>query len=321
MNPGETFSFYSFILGLFLINPQKMMENSSHPVTLKQLKIASIVFVLCYFFTAMWGEYYFVTNINAHKNMILGFIWPHGFGYFTALLGMILVANGAPFFALMIMFCGLLVGSRTAFLVTLLGIIYLIIYILRFVDEPSNFKKRVAFRGLLILIMSMGSFGIFFFVWVHYDDIFFLQRMVLTFSLIEFDVDFSSPAWVELTSGRSIFWSQITEYFFEKNRISGSWIWGLSPEIIRILNKNSFGLSIWMHNDWLQALYAFGFLGFIFYVVGIIRFITRLNFSFFALSFVLFTSILNGLYPYMGISILYLLAFYQAKLENKTCDE
>lgn len=64
-------------------------------------------------------------------------------------------------------------------------------------------------------------------------------------------------------SGRSIFWLYVWNGFWEGD--ISKWIFGYGSNSVPELLAVKYGMAIWSHNGWLDALYIYGFFGFVIY--------------------------------------------------------
>lgn len=146
-------------------------------------------------------------------------------------------------FSALPMFCFLMGGTRTY-----LGIGCILFFIMLY--NFLNSKKLFLFcliPAILILV-----------IFIYYGSIGDKIRLTLYNKNSYFDF------WGTLTSGRTVFWKADLDNFFSQpvmNRLFGN-----GYNFVYNVNKKYFGNAIWAHNDFIQILLTYGYLGLIIYV-------------------------------------------------------
>lgn len=187
-------------------------------------------------------------------------------------------------------------GSRTYFV---LGTCVLLLFSYVYVDNPKRFKY--IFWGLLavfcVLLMSSNMMNKF--AGAYRPDI----------------VD-NRVFWIKLTSARSAFWLEQLSYFFN------------SPILYQFfgngININWIVSGIWAHNDFIEIVCSYGYIGLLLYLITIVLFIRGFLNKVFINNWIkwmcvfiwLFNASFNMFFPYFNAMLSYsflLLAFCKYK--------
>ncbi|MBB6624106.1 hypothetical protein H7E67_11765 [Clostridium gasigenes] len=111
----------------------------------------------------------------------------------------------------------------------------------------------------------------------------------------------------QFSSGRDLMTDIQLEYFNQGSRLQK--IIGVGPDKTYLMNSIYYGLEVWAHNDLIQVLVGYGYIGVIIYMFAIVYFllahIKRGNIleSILIVIGLMFLAVSNGLYSYSAITL------------------
>jgi len=225
----------------------------------------------------------FVTpNSNEEDRLYLdGFITAHQFSYYAAILGYFWLSKKKFILGLIILVFGLLSGSRTGLILVLLAFLFSL-------DFKLNSKKLIILFFSAIIISSIAYISI--------NQLFRTQLDYYSDSFGSATPSFDEVSQQKFTSYRSIIFFNFFDYF-QKNYLNVYSFIGNGPKSSLSFNEAKLGVALWMHNDILDVLYCYGYIGLSLYVYFIYKLI-RSTKSFFLFFFILISSIINGFMTY-----------------------
>lgn len=223
-------------------------------------------------------------HIAAYLLLLGGLWWIYAASYFEKKY---LYACGLVF-----IFLSLYTGVRTSFVIIVVGYV---VASLRFtVFSVFSILLTVAMVTFFILkieyLMSI-TYGSFLFQYVSFFDTFLnnfdrLSRVIIWSSWFSAVSDFN---YIDFAFGRS--YVESLKY-----------------------NEINIGLPIWFHNDFLGIFYAYGFIGFIFYCIIMIKMVRSAykgqSFILKAIGiFIIMSACMNGFYKYMPVLFFVFIGF------------
>lgn len=218
------------------------------------------------------SDYYEVERVYKE-----GFVLSHTACYYLSVLGYFLYLLRVRFLSICLWLYVITLGARVGFIYIFIAVIMLFIGHFPFLSKAMYKNKYSLWGGIIFSLFVGGSIVI---------------QKVGTEGLMVF------------TSGRSVFWMNAWNTIY---RSGYSWInfFGRGPKYSVIFNERTFGLKIWMHNDFIDILFNVGVIGLVIYLSAYIYYFNRVNAMFLFMVFT-FTAIFNGFMSYDPLFIILL---------------
>lgn len=243
-NTNEYFYLLFFILyALFIVKNNEYFFDYCRANT-KYIATIVLVWNLCVFVSLFMpssynqGYFYSFTGNVFRSATAATFV--------LALVLVIVIQNKKiAIFSIMPLFCLFSGGSRT-YLVVGLAIALLILYMI----APSKrfFKMSVIPIGFVVAFILFRSS---------------IMDKIIGSMTIASNEYYQDPL-VKFTSGRSLFWSADIKAFFDGSIINQ--IWGYGFNYVYEVNQEAIHNRIWAHNDYLNILLNYGYVGLISYI-------------------------------------------------------
>ncbi|WP_428661403.1 hypothetical protein [Runella sp.] len=239
----------------------------------------SILFVIVYEFSSVYAlsrnnssEYYQVERIYKE-----GFVISHLACYYLGVMGYFLYLMRQRILAIALFGYVITLGAR-------IGLIYLAIAVALLIlrNFPVLWKSIFRWRYIILLIIAIGL------------------TIATTIALQKIGPE----GLMVFTSGRSIFWMNA----ISKIKTDGYSLinfFGRGPKASFTFNEATFGLKIWMHNDYLDLLFNIGVWGLCLYLYSLVYFFNRVKALYLFLVFI-FASLFNGFLYYDAIFVILL---------------
>lgn len=259
------------------------------------IEIFSILFIGLFILSGP----FVIHNSQADQRVYLeGFLIPHHIAYYTAILGYFCLNRGKNILGLIILGFGVLTGSRTGLILAILTLIFSIKA--NFKLEYLLSKHKIKHLSIILLLVSIVS--VICYLLFHNIINTQLKYFVNSFKDATLSTDASSQK--SFTSYRSIIWISLFDDYL-KNPFDLFYFLGHGPISSMSFNKSRLGIEIWMHNDFFDILYCYGYLGCSLFIYTIYKLIKSTK-SFYLLLFILISATLNGFIFYDSTQILLL---------------
>jgi hypothetical protein len=246
-------------------------------------------FVLLFIITALIEGKAVYEEMAGGRYYYNGFVISHQFSYFSVLFGFILLKNKQNLKASIVFILALSVGNRISYLL-LISVFYL--YVENKYDKGflgNKLLRAVSFVVLLLLILFVVMLCI--------------NTSWGTVSNLLIEDDYR-----DFTSGRSLFWYNGLDKLLKLNFFSFNSWFGFGPDSVEVLASKLYDNHFWMHNDFMQIWYCYGFVGLALYSHGLYLLVKEFK-TLSILWPILLTSMLNGFYTYGALQIFIMLIY------------
>ncbi len=296
----------SFVLTCACLHGLNSLDVDLRDYSPQLLYYFILILFLCYIISINPTEKTYDDRIYYH-----GFVIAHHFAYITAFCGYFLIRRTKIILGLLIVFVGLVVGTRSGILVSLIPVIYLVKkYIF---DNSKNKFQNIIFIGIGGIVLA--SLFVFFFR----EQI---STSLVTFSNFSIDIfSENNEQSIDFTASRSILWALA----FMKIASDGFGIVNLTgrgPAASLDFLEEEYGIRLWLHNDFFDVFFCLGIIGVTIYIYCIYRYY-RSTQDVYILMMMILAMFTNGFFTYMPIMYiaLHILSIKLEKLENETSDE
>ena len=239
----------------------------------KHLTIFSIIFIIIYELSIPFAKVR-VTEVAAKYNVTRvyreGFIISHFASYYLGTLGFLLFLLKRKILAVLLWLYCYILGARIGYIYILVAAITLVLMHYKTIMQVM-YKIRYILLAIFILAMA-----------------FFTRRIIASQGLDGLSV---------YTSGRSVLWINGIEEMKRKGFTALINIFGRGPGSTQIINYSLTGVKIWMHNDFMEIAYSFGFVGLIIYLIAFFNYFRKIRFVYLFLIFFL-SAFFNGFMTY-----------------------
>lgn len=299
-NARESILFINFLACLYSIKTlANEFDKIDYEVLRKFFYWFAIIFVALFFITAVInGKKYVLESGEIEREYFNGFVISHQFSYYVILLAFIFLKYEKWLLSLILIILSLIVGNRICILIILSGYFF-------YIEDRKNLfiAKLASFIGKLVLLIAV--------VLPFYFTI--ISPATLSWRAISsFLLDNNT---IEFTSSRSIFWYDAINSLRSVNLFSPEFFFGLGPDSVNALTLQELGISVWMHNDFLQIYYCFGFVGICLYLHALYFFAKSLK-SLNVVWIIVAAAAFNGFYNY-GVIQLVIMLVAISKIKRK----
>lgn len=229
-----------------------------------------------------------IPNSEVDNRLYLnGFLAPHHFAYYTAILGYFCLSRKKTILGLIILGFGVLSGSRTGVILAFLSLLFSF-------NNVFSVKSFLLFLFSVIIVLTISYFS--------FNEFIKTQLGYFQGSFSSATLSFDAYSQKSFTSYRSIVWLNLLNDFL-KNPLDLYNFIGHGPKSSMSFNETKLGVAIWMHNDFFDIFYCYGYVGLSLFTYSIYKLIKSTK-SFFLLIFILISSNINGFMTYDVTQIL-----------------
>ncbi len=276
------------ILICLLVFPGVDLRN----VNITKLKKALIIFGIGFLLLYELSSYFAVQKITnseyygVERTYKEGFVLSHSACYYLIVLGYFLFLLKEYRLTIVFWVYALTLGARIGYAYVGVSIIMIMINTNVVIVESLYKLRYVVFALIAVILYSVIQITI--------------QSVGLEGLMV-------------ITSGRSIFWMNAF------NQMSSDWLglinfFGRGPKYSFTFNEMTFGMKIWMHNDFVDILFNIGYIGLVVYLISFFIFWNRVPAMYLFFIFIS-SAVLNGFLYYDPLFVMVLsLVFAKKKL-------
>jgi hypothetical protein len=286
---GErTFFAVSFLLTAACLYGLNDLDIDLEGFTLKQISTVFVVLLFCYIISINPSRQTYDGRVYYH-----GFVIAHHYAYLAAFFGYFFIRQEKIWLGVAIVFSGVLVGTRSGLLVSMMPFVYLAKRY--FVKIPGSKVRKTVLLSVVCFFVLVPVFFLF------QKQIVPTIQTFTNFS-VESVVENDEEAMADFSASRTFMWALMFTQVAEDGFTLPNLIGRGPASSLDFLGEN-FDARIWMHNDFFDIFFCYGLVGLCLYIFCIVCYYRRTKDIYF-LFMLLIAAFTNGFYPYMAVQLI-----------------